>query len=99
LISNVRCRRIVFDHEGRRNLAALIHKNGPLPINQAVNYIIQAPPLAGMKLKKLSFTPKPELKGLQVIRQMNSLVEIGTALDKIMSRSEFWKKYDEGAFK
>ena len=36
-------------------------------------------PLAGMKLKKLSFTPNPELKGLQAIRQMNSLVEIGTA--------------------
>jgi Leucine-rich repeat (LRR) protein len=55
-------------------------------------------PLAGMKLKKLSFTPNPELKGLQAIRQMNSLVEIGTANDKTISSSEFWKQYDEGAF-
>jgi hypothetical protein len=55
-------------------------------------------PLAGMKLKKLRFTPKPELKGLQAIRQMNSLVEIGTAEDKMIPSSEFWKQYDEGAF-
>ena len=55
-------------------------------------------PLAGMKLKKLSFTPNPELKGLQAIRQMNSLVEIGTAGDKMISSDKFWKQYDEGAF-
>ncbi len=55
-------------------------------------------PLAGMKLKRLSFTPKPELKGLQAIRQMNSLAEIGTGNGKMISSSEFWKQYDEGAF-
>jgi internalin A len=55
-------------------------------------------PLAGMKLKKLSFTPNPELKGLQAIRQMDSLVEIGTAYDKMISSNKFWKQYDEGAF-
>ena len=55
-------------------------------------------PLAGMKLKKLSFTPNPELKGLQAIRQMNSLVEIGTAYDKMIPSNKFWKQYDEGAF-
>jgi hypothetical protein len=55
-------------------------------------------PLAGMKLKKLSFTPKPDLKGLEAIRRMDSLVEIGTAQDKMISSKEFWKKYDAGAF-
>ena len=55
-------------------------------------------PLAGMKLKKLSFTPNPELKGLEAIRQMNSLAEIGTAGDKMISSNKFWKQYDEGAF-
>jgi hypothetical protein len=55
-------------------------------------------PLAGMKLKKLSFTPNPELKGMPAIRQMNSLVEIGTAEDKLMPSNEFWKKYDAGEF-
>ncbi len=55
-------------------------------------------PLADMKLKKLSFTPSPELKGLQAIRQMKSLVKIGTSYDKLISSKEFWKQYDEGAF-
>ncbi|HEV3343753.1 MAG TPA: serine/threonine-protein kinase [Pirellulales bacterium] len=55
-------------------------------------------PLAGMKLKRLTFTPNPELKGLQAIRQMDSLLEIGTAQDKMISSSEFWKKYDAGEF-
>jgi hypothetical protein len=55
-------------------------------------------PLAGMKLKKLTFTPNPEMKGLQAIRQMNSLVEIGTENDKIIPSNEFWKKYDAGEF-
>jgi serine/threonine protein kinase len=56
-------------------------------------------PLAGMKLKRLSFTPIPGLKGIEVIRAMDSLVEIGSAYDKIISSKEFWKQYDEGAFK
>jgi serine/threonine protein kinase/Leucine-rich repeat (LRR) protein len=56
-------------------------------------------PLAGMKLKRLSFTPNPELKGLEAIRQMDSLVEIGTAQYKLMPSNQFWKQYDEGAFK
>ena len=55
-------------------------------------------PLAGMKLKKLSFTPNPALKGLEAIRHMDSLVEIGTAYDKLVSSEKFWKQYDAGAF-
>ena len=60
--------------------------------------IMDLSPLAGMKLKKLSFTPNRELKGLSAIRQMDSLVEIGTTHDKLISSSEFWKQYDAGAF-
>ncbi len=55
-------------------------------------------PLAGMKLKKLTFTPNPGLKGLEAIRQMASLVEIGTTTGTLMSSNEFWKKYDAGGF-
>jgi hypothetical protein len=59
--------------------------------------IMDLSPLAGMKLKRLSFTPNPELKGLSAIRQMDSLAEIGTAHDKLISSNEFWKQFDEGA--
>ena len=54
---------------------------------------------AGMKLKKLTFTPNPALKGLEAIRQMDSMVEIGTGQEAVFSISEFWKKYDAGEFK
>ncbi len=67
-----------------------------LSCNQTL--ITDLSPLAGMKLKQLWFTPNPKLKGLQAIRQMDSLVEIGTANDKTISSNEFWKQYDEGAF-
>jgi hypothetical protein len=55
-------------------------------------------PLEGMKLKQLAFTPKPELKGLRVIRQMDSLLKIGTAYDKVIPSNEFWQEYDKGGF-
>jgi hypothetical protein len=51
-----------------------------------------------MKLKRLLFTPSPELKGLQAIRQMSSLVEIGTEYPKMIPSEKFWKQYDEGSF-
>src|SRR5581483_6610998 len=44
------------------------------------------------------FTPSPALEGVYVIRQMDSLVEIGTAWEKVLPRDEFWKKYDAGEF-
>lgn len=56
-------------------------------------------PLAGMKLKSFSFTPRPELKGLNVIRQMDSLTTIGAGYQLMFPRDEFWKHYDSGAFK
>lgn len=52
-------------------------------------------PLAGLKLKKLSFTPSAELKGLEAIRRMDSLAEIGTAFAKLIPSKQFWKEYDD----
>ena len=55
-------------------------------------------PLEGMKLEWLTFTPKRIAKGIEVIRQMKSIVKIGTHT-KPMKPGEFWKKYDAGEFK
>lgn len=54
-------------------------------------------PLVGMKLKRVSFSPSPDLQGLPILRQMDSLMEIGT-VTPFLPRQEFWKKFDEGAF-
>lgn len=56
-------------------------------------------PLAGMKLKRISFSPSPGLKGVEILRQMDSLTDLGTFYDKMLPKDVFWKSYDDGAFK
>ena len=56
-------------------------------------------PLQGMKLRALSFTPKSITKGLEVIRGMDTLREIGINSEQRLQASEFWKRYDAGEFK
>ena len=55
-------------------------------------------PLQGMKLRALSFTPKTITKGLEVIRGMDTLREIGINSEQRLEASEFWKRYDAGEF-
>ncbi len=58
-------------------------------------------PLEGVKnLARLSFNPKNITKGLDVIRQMKSLTNVGISGDKKdqFLPAEFWKKYDSGEF-
>jgi len=56
-------------------------------------------PLAGMALQKLTFTPKLIKKGIEVVRGMKSIRQIGTHYNRLMAPEEFWKKYDAGEFK
>ena len=56
-------------------------------------------PLQGMKLKAFSFTPKNITKGLDLIRSMDTLREIGITSEQRLESSEFWKRYDAGEFK
>ena len=62
-------------------------------------------PLGRMSLERLIFNPNTIEKGLQVIRDMPSIFELGlefdenTATEKIMRPAEFWRLYDAGAFK
>jgi hypothetical protein len=54
-----------------------------------------------MQLTNIRFTPKTVVKGMDVLRQMKSLQTIATSVDAkdAFPASEFWKKYDAGAFK
>lgn len=56
-------------------------------------------PLDGMDLTDLAFTPGAVTKGIEVIRRMKSLKNIGGDGhgDRIPA-AEFWKKYDAGVF-
>jgi Leucine-rich repeat (LRR) protein len=55
-------------------------------------------PLAGMKLKILSFTPANIIRGIEVVRRMDSLETIGVQWGKEYPPKEFWERYDRGEF-
>jgi hypothetical protein len=55
-------------------------------------------PLAGMKLKEFVFTPKNITKGIEIVRGMKSIREIGPRYSRLMDPEVFWKKYDAGEF-
>ncbi len=52
-------------------------------------------PLEGLNLTRLIFSPKNITVGLQTIRNMKTLTEIGTTLDTRMPPSQFWQLYDQ----
>jgi len=56
-------------------------------------------PLEGMKLERFTFTPKSITKGVELVRGMKTMREIGDAWGRWISPEEFWKKYDAGEFK
>jgi serine/threonine protein kinase len=55
--------------------------------------------LKDMPLVYFQFTPKMITNGVDVVRKMRTLVNIGISGDATFSAAEFWKKYDAGEFK
>src|SRR5262249_45202838 len=55
-------------------------------------------PLEGMKLIELTLTPKNITKGMEVVRQMNSLKTIRVNDQNSFAPAEFWKRYGAGEF-
>jgi serine/threonine protein kinase/Leucine-rich repeat (LRR) protein len=55
-------------------------------------------PIEGMSLTEVYITPKNITKGLDVLRQMKSLMTIGVDGWHKWPAAEFWKKYDAGEF-
>lgn len=51
-------------------------------------------PLKTLQLERLIFTPKNIRKGLDVVRDMKTLTEIGTTLEKRMPPEQFWLHYN-----
>jgi internalin A len=58
-------------------------------------------PLAGLHLTQLIFTPGRVARGMEHVRQMPTLQEIGTRFDDpensdVMPAAKFWELYDTG---
>ena len=58
--------------------------------------VLDLTPLAETELTRLIFTPARITKGLEIVRNMASIREIGTTLEKRMRPKEFWGLYDKG---
>jgi serine/threonine protein kinase len=56
-------------------------------------------PLQKMNLYHLVITPNGTVKGMDVIRGMESLKTLSFSAEEPMSPAEFWTKYDAGEFK
>jgi len=56
-------------------------------------------PLKGLSLKRFIFTPGRITKGIEIIRGMKSIREIGPSFENRMNPSQFWSLYSEGKFK
>jgi Leucine-rich repeat (LRR) protein len=56
-------------------------------------------PLANLALRRLIFTPANISRGLEAVREMTSLSEIGTTFENRVPADQFWQRYDRGEFK
>lgn len=67
-------------------------------LNVAGSDVTDLTPLAALQLERLIFTPSRIQRGIDVVRKMRGLNELGTDFDNRMSPAEFWRRYDLGAF-
>ena len=55
-------------------------------------------PLSDAALETLSFTPANITEGIDTIRKMETIRQLGAAAGDLMPPSEFWRRYDAGEF-
>ncbi len=55
-------------------------------------------PLRGMNLQMILFTPKSITTGIEVLREMTSLQQIGIDYEDYTNPADFWARYDKGEF-
>ena len=79
------------------DLSPLAEMSSLRRLNIAGTEITDLAPLAGLQLQRLIFDPARIAKGLEMIREMSSLQELGVDFDHRMAPAEFWTKYDAGA--
>ena len=65
-----------------------------LRLNLANSDVTDLTPLKGMPLQRLIFTPSKITKGMDLIRENQSIQGIGTNFENVKAASEFWKEYD-----
>lgn len=57
-------------------------------------YVTDVTPLRSLRLERLIFSPENISQGLDTLRNMKSLTEVGTTLETRMPPEQFWIRYD-----
>ncbi|MFN9719639.1 MAG: leucine-rich repeat domain-containing protein [Planctomycetota bacterium] len=68
-------------------------------LNIADTPVTDLTPLKGLRLERIVLTPQRIRSGMEVLREMESLVLIQTDVQQQQAASEFWKRYDLGLMK
>lgn len=55
-------------------------------------------PIRDLELVRLVFTPSHIEEGLEIVRNMKSIQEIGVKLDSLLPPTMFWSLYDQGMY-
>ena len=55
-------------------------------------------PLKGLSLQRLIFTSGRITKGIEIVRNMKSIQEIGPSFENRMNPEQFWTLYSQGKF-
>jgi Leucine-rich repeat (LRR) protein len=67
-------------------------------LNMEAIEVTDLTPLEGLPLTRLIFNPAKIEKGLDMVRNMPSLQEVGLDFESKMPPAQFWTKYDAGEF-
>ncbi len=67
-------------------------------LNIARTKVKDLSPLAGLNLQRLIFSPSEITTGIDAVRSMTSLAQIGTSFENVMPAAQFWTAYDAGEF-
>jgi hypothetical protein len=87
--------------EGTRVSDINVVKQLPLleRLNLAHAPVADLTPVAGLRLTRLVFDPKAATTGIDAVRSMPTIREIGPTMEQMGRPDQFWPAYDSGAFK
>lgn len=83
------------------DLSPLSEKHDLRRLNIAGTEVTDLWPLADLELLRLVFTPAKIESGIEAVRNMSSLTELGVQFetpDDAIPAAEFWRRYDAGEF-
>lgn len=76
------------------DLSPLAGKQSLKRLNIAGSAVTDLTPLQGLRLERLIFTPGKITRGLEIVRGMTSLQNIGPSFDEVQPPDEFWAGWD-----